>query len=471
MLQLLTYTIPFIMMKGVAAMFRRQISDALTAWSDDPNRKPLVLRGARQVGKTTVVTEFARKYDQFLSLNLEKKADRDIFEKDHDIDMLISAIHFHLDQPVNKNAKTLIFIDEIQYCPSAATMLRYFYEERNDIHVIAAGSLLETLINRHISFPVGRVEYKWMYPLSFEEYLRALGYHETLSTLEKIPIAEFAHDKFLKLFHEYALVGGMPEAVQAYSHDRDILAVNKVYEDLMTAYMDDVEKYAPNRTIANVIRHIIQHAPLEAGSRIKFKGFGQSNYRSREMGDSLRLLEKAMLIQLVYPTVMVQPPAASDHKKSPKLQFLDTGMMNYAAGLQEHYFSMQDLNALYRGQVSENLVGQELLANNIVKKNQLKFWVREKKQSNAEVDYVVPYNKYLIPVEVKSGKTGTLKSLMQFMEVTDHPYSVRIYAGKFQVDTLKTPTGKAFTLLSLPYYLIGQLNKYLGLLFENSPMD
>lgn len=449
-------------------MFVRNITKALHVWSKKTDRKPLVLRGARQVGKTTIVTEFASNYEQFISLNLEKKSDRDLFEQEFDIHELVSAIHFHKEMPVNQRAKTLIFIDEIQACPQAASMLRYFYEERNELHVITAGSLLETLIDRHISFPVGRVEYLWMYPLSFSEYLQALGHSEAVAMLQKTPCPIFTHDKLLKLFHEYSMVGGMPEAVKAYNTNRDILAVNKVYDDLMTAYMDDVEKYAPNKALATVIRHSIEHAPLEAGSRIKFQGFGHSNYKSREVGEALRLLEKAMLIQLVYPTVATSPPATSDHKKSPKLQFLDTGMMNHAAGLQSHYFSMDDLNSLYKGHVSENLVGQLILASDIAFNQKLSFWVREKKQSNAEVDFIVPFDRYLIPVEVKSGKTGTLRSLLQFMECADHGYAIRLYSGNIQIDHLQTPAGKTFSLLSLPYYLTEHLSQYIKLMIENS---
>lgn len=443
-------------------MFARHIFKELKTWSLSPNRKPLVLRGARQVGKTTSVTELSSGYDNFLKLNLELKADRDLFEHNYPINELITAIHFHKNQPVNRETRTLIFIDEIQNSPAACAILRYFYEDRNDIHVIAAGSLLETLIGRHINFPVGRVEYRWLYPMSFDEYLQAQSEHEAIALMQQQPCPDFAHDKLLKLFHEYTLIGGMPEAIQAYLPNRDILAVNKVYQDLLTSYMDDVEKYAPNRTLANVIRHVIEHAPLAAGSRIKFQGFGESNYKSREVGESLRLLEKALLLQLVYPTTATMPPAAADHKKSPKLHFLDTGLINFSAGLQQHYFTLEDLNSLYKGKITENIIGQELLAKQIVFNQQLKFWVREQKQSNAEVDFVIPYDRYLIPVEAKSGKTGTLRSLMQFMELADHPYAIRLYAGKRQLDTLHTPSGKPFTLLSLPYYLAWRLPENLA---------
>ncbi len=442
-------------------MLKRDINQELINWSEKASRKPLILRGARQVGKTTIVQRFGQQYDQFIELNLEKKADRDLFEQDYDINELIAAIHFHLGQAMNPEGKTLLFIDEIQNSPKAAAMLRYFHEDRNDIHVIAAGSLLETLIDRHVSFPVGRVEYLFMYPINFSEYLLASNETQALAAIQQAPCPEYAHEKLLQLFHQYTLIGGMPEAVSTYLENRDILACNSVYQSLVTGFMDDVEKYASSKAMAQVIRHVIQYAPIESGARIQFQGFGNSNYKSREIGEALRTLEKAMILKLVYPTTQTTPPAQADHKKSPRLQFLDTGMVNYVAGLQQHYFTLKDLNNLYSGRIIENMVGQELLASTRLTQQHLKFWVREKVQSNAEVDYVVPFNQFLIPIEVKSGATGRLKSLAQFMEQTNHEYAVRLYAGKLQTDQLKTLSGKQFTLLNLPYYLISQLKQYL----------
>lgn len=442
-------------------MYKRHIFQKVTDWYKSPSRKPLILRGARQIGKSTLVQMFGQQYDHFLSLNLEIKAARDLFERDYGIDELIAAICFYLNKPVDPQGKTLLFIDEIQNSPKAAAMLRYFYEQRNAIHVIAAGSLLETLIDRQVSFPVGRVEYLFMYPMSFSEYLEAAGEEQALKALRQIPTPDFAHEKLLTLFHQYTLVGGMPEAVSAFLANKDILAVNRVYENMLTAFMDDVEKYAQNKTMAQVIRHAIAQAPLESGSRIRFQGFGQSHYKSREMGEALRTLEKAMLLKLVYPTTQARLPAMADYKKSPKLQFLDVGFVNHLANLQQYYFNLKDIHSLYRGRIIENIVGQELLATNANLRGQLKFWVREKPQSNAEVDYVVPFKQHLIPVEVKSAKVGRLKSLMQYMEEAEHGHAVRLYAGKIQNDSLKTPSGKAFQLLSLPYYLVGELKNYL----------
>lgn len=442
-------------------LHKRHINQLLIIWSKKSERKPLILRGARQIGKTTAVDHFGQSYEQYLKLNCEIKSVRDLFLRGDTIDNLIGAIHFYLNKPIQKNVQTLLFIDEIQMCPEAATYLRYFYEERNDIHVIAAGSLLETAIDRHISFPVGRVEYLFMQPFSFFEYLLATAEIEAYEILQKIPCPSFAHEKLRQLFHQYVLVGGMPAAISAYLCDRDILAVNTVYENLMITFMDDVEKYAQNRTLANVIRHAIEHAPLASGDRIHFHGFGNSHYRSREMGEALRSLEKAMLLKLLYPTTQTQFPAEPDHKKSPRLQFLDVGMMNHAAGLQHYYFNMTDLNSIYVGKIIETVVGQELLTLFPYMQQPLKFWVREKAQSNAEVDFIIPFEKYLIPVEVKSGKTGQLKSLMQFMEVTNHDLAIRLYAGELRWDSLKTPSGKSFRLLNLPYYLVGKIMEYI----------
>ena len=453
--------IPLVYDNIYGKMYKRNINQKLKEWLRKPSRKPLILRGARQVGKTTIIEDLGMHYDQFLSLNLELKADRDLFEQDYAINDLIAAIHFHQNKPIDSEGETLIFIDEIQNSPKAAAILRYFYEVRNDIHVIAAGSLLETLVDRHISFPVGRVEYLFMYPMSFSEYLLAANKAEALKFLQQYPCPEFAHNKLIELFHQYTLVGGMPEAITAFLADNDIVACNAVYQNLMTAFMDDVEKYASSRNMVQVIRHAIEHSPIESGARIKFQGFGSSNYKSREMGEALRTLEKAMLIKLVYPTTLTTPPGKLNHKKSPKLQFLDTGIVNYIAGLQQHYFTLKDLNTLYMGRIIENIVGQELLATYTDIHQQLKFWVREKAQSSAEVDYVVPFGKYLVPVEVKSGKTGTLKSLMQYIDATDHDYAVRFYAGNIQTDQLKTQAGKEFQLLNLPYYLVGELEQYL----------
>ena len=436
-------------------MFGRAINEFLKRWKNQAIHKPLVLRGARQVGKTTVVKEFGKQFDVFVYLNLDISADKNIFEQELSIDLLVQLILFSKNISREQDQSLLIFIDEIQSSPKAVAILRYFYEECPDIHVIAAGSLLETLIDTHVSFPVGRVEYAFLYPLTFEEFLLALNENISLSLLQEKEPPEYAHDKLLELFHLYSMVGGMPEIVASFVMHRDWIKLAPIYNSLIHGYQDDIEKYAKNNQQAKIIRHVIAHAPLQAGSRIKFQNFGNSNYGSREVGEAFRILEKALLIKLIYPTTALKPPFETDHKKSPRLQFLDTGLMNFSVGLQKEFFSLKDLNNLYQGKITEHIVGQQLLGTNTVENDKLLFWVREKPQSSAELDFVIPNGNELIPLEIKSGKTGTLRSLHAYIDLSEgHAYAIRLYSGKFFREQIKSIKGKPFELLNLPYYFL-----------------
>ena len=441
-------------------MFKRTILDKLDLWSRQEDHKPLVLRGARQVGKTTAVESWASRMDQYLYLNLERLEDRHLFEQELSFQNRLEAIFFSRNLSP-QNGRTLIFLDEIQNVPQAVAELRYFYEEAKGLFVIAAGSLLESLMGRHISFPVGRVQYLVLRPLSFSEFLGALGEERALEALSQIPVPAFAHSTLNQLFHRFALIGGMPEIVKIYRETGDLTRLKSIYESLIAAYLDDVEKYATNAAQANVIRHIIRNAFYEAGSRITFEGFGRSKYKSREISDAFALLEKAMLLYLIYPTTNCSAPGLPDRKKSPKLQLLDTGLVNYFAGMQAELLQTQHLDHIFQGKIAEHIVGQELLAARDSVLHGLQFWVREKKQSNAKVDFVVQHDQWLIPVEVKSGAVGRLRSLHQFIDQAPHPYAVRVCDDALRIDSVRTVKGKPFFLLNLPYYLVGQLDIYL----------
>jgi len=441
-------------------VFYRTILNEFEKWANRKNRKPLIVRGARQVGKTTAVELFSKQFDQYIYLNLELEEDKKIFQQQRDINDLLEAIFF-IKNKKRKAGKTLIFIDEIQMVPEAVAQLRYFYEQAPDLYVIAAGSLLESLISRHINFPVGRVEFCVMYPLSFQEYLIATGEEEALKLLKNIPIPDYAYNRLLKLFNRYTLIGGMPEVVGTDADTRDVQQVLPIYEGLLVSYIDDVEKYASNQSMARIIRHIINQAFYEFGNRITYKGFGRSNYRSREMSEAFQLLEKTMFLKLVFPTTQTGLPVLEDRKKSPKLQLLDTGLVNYYTGIQKEMFQADDISQFYEGRIAEHIIGQELLALNSSLLQKLNFWVREKKQSNAEVDYVITYHDKLIPIEVKSGSTGRLRSLHQFIDLAPHNLAVRFYSGKVQIDNIQTINKKPFYLLNMPYFLVGELERYL----------
>lgn len=451
--------------------FYRHISKNLADWKATDNRKPLILRGARQVGKTTLIHEFSKTYKHSVLLNLEKQADLQFFEMYEDVKTIVDGLFLTNNIASNQIGNTLLFIDEIQESPKAIQLLRYFYEEIPELHVIAAGSLLEFAIRQVESFPVGRVEFRYLYPLNFKEYLLAAGNTIILEQLEQVPIKPVAHNILLKLFNQYAIIGGMPEVVKTYLNTQGISDLPKVYESIWETYKNDVEKYTTNNTERKVIKHIMATAHLYVDQRIKFQNFGNSNYRSREVSEAMRNLDAAKIIQLIYPTTQVEVPIRPDFKKSPRLQFLDTGIVNHTLGIQAELLALSDLSNSYKGAIIPHLVTQELQSLNVFRSSKPNFWVREKSQSSSEVDLVIQHQGKIIPIEIKSGSEGTLKSLHQFINRTNHPFAIRIYAGDFKIEQQVTPSGKPYLLMNLPYYMVTMLPEYLTYFTENFRLE
>lgn len=441
--------------------FRRSIEYHLNRWKLNAGRKPLILRGARQVGKTTLIRDFAGTYAHAIVLNLEKTADRRYFDDIDDVSTIIEALFLAYNIPSSAISNTLLFIDEIQESPKAIQQLRYFYEEIPALHVISAGSLLEFAMQKVHSFPVGRVEFLYLHPLNFREYLEATGKQALLKQLQELPVKSFAHQTLLDAFHRYAIIGGMPEVIKTDVEKHSLSDLSIIYESIWGTYKNDVEKYGSNDTERKIIKHLMDTAPLYLDERIKFQGFGNSNYKSREVGEAFRTLDDAKVLRLIYPTTDMHPPLKSDLKKAPRLQFLDTGLVNYSLGIQAEMLAMEDLNSAYKGAIIPHLVTQELLSLQSISAQTPNFWVREKAQSNAEVDLLYVYNKLVIPVEIKSGSTGSLKSLHQFIEAADHPYAIRMYAGALKVEKAVTPNKKPYLLLNLPYYAGTVLPEYI----------
>jgi predicted AAA+ superfamily ATPase len=340
--------------------------------------------------------------------------------------------------------------------------MRYFYEKTPWLHVIAAGSLLESLIESHISFPVGRVEYMSVRPCSFNEFIGAMGNTELQKAHRSGEIPEGLHAMVINLFNQYALVGGMPEAVANYAENKDVLALGQIYETLLSGYIDDTEKYASADNLRHVLRHILKTGWNYAAQRITFERFGASNYRSREVGEAFRLLEKAMLLEMAYPYSGYRIPIIPELKRSPKLLWLDTGIVNYVAGIQNEVFNVRDIADAWRGMVAEHIAGQELLSGKLSFLAHRNFWVRNAHSSGAEVDFIIQHGSLVIPVEVKSGHNSKLRSLHLFMEEAEHQTAVRIWSGKFSVDKVTTPKGKPFNLYNVPFYYAGMLETLLN---------
>ena len=448
-------------------MFDRAILNQLEAWAAGSPRKPLLVRGARQVGKTVAVRLFAKRFDTFLELNLERPEDAALFERDLSVEDLWQSLLLARNIEAPPGGRLLLFLDEIQNSPRAMQSLRYFYERLPQVHVIAAGSLLEALLDRQpFSFPVGRVESLYLRPLTFREFLAALGQDQAVAALDQAPFPAYAHETLLRHFQRYALIGGMPEVVARYRERREVAGLGRTYDALLTGYVDDIAKYGRNATQRAVLRHCIERAPFEAGCRISFAGFGRSSYGSREVGEALRTLERVLLVTLLPPTTSTALPIEPDFRKKPRLQLLDTGLINHVVALQQQYFAHDDLHGVYRGRIAEHVVGQELLAIQESAAERLCFWVRDKSQSTAEVDFLLAHAGHLVPIEVKAGKTGTLRSLHQLVDATALRLAVRMYAGPLELQRLQTPRGQPYTLLNLPYFLTGTLRAHLDWAFE-----
>lgn len=444
-------------------MFERNALKWLREWKSKTNRKPLIIRGARQVGKTSLVDVFGKEFDCYLKFNLDEAEDLVLFAKEMSVQELYSVLLATRGKTKDEGT-TLVFIDEIQNSPLAIKMLRYFKEELPQVFVIAVGSLLETLLkdNEHISFPVGRVEYMALRPCTFDEFLGAIGENGLRTMVRQAQVPEVLHGRVMRLFNKYSLIGGMPQAVAEYAQTQDIVALTDIYQSLLIGYRDDVEKYTRSETSRNVIRHIIKNGWNYADEQITFEHFASSPYKSREVGEAMRTLEKTMLIELVYPSVQTALPIVQDMKKRPRLMWLDTGLMNYAAGIQSELYAIDDLNDAWRGKVAEHIVGQEILGMSNLFLDKRAFWVRDSKNSQAELDYLyVSPNFGLIPVEVKAGANAHLRSLQAFMKESPCSFAVRFWNKPKRQDTVLLDNGKEYTLYSLPYYYAGQLERIL----------
>ncbi|WP_233244128.1 DUF4143 domain-containing protein [Brumimicrobium oceani] len=271
----------------------------------------------------------------------------------------------------------------------------------------------------------------------------------------------------MKEFHQYAIIGGMPEVIKSFIESNDLTILPEIYESIWASYKSDVAKYSKGSVSTKVLNHIINTAPFYLDERIKFQNFGNSNYKSREVGEAFRDLTSAKVIQLIYPTTSTDFPAIPDLKKSPRLQILDTGLVNYTLKIAPDLILNEDLSESYKGSLLPHIITQEVISLQTFKSELPNFWVREKSQSTAELALILNHKNILIPIEFRSGKTGTLRSLHEFIDRSKHPYGVRMYGGEFSVIKSKTPKGKEYYLMNLPYYWGTKIHQYVEFLIAN----
>ncbi len=395
----------------------RQIIEKLRKWKQKPGRKPIILRGARQVGKTTIIRQLGEEFDNFVELNFEESLELATFFDDtlnpHEI---ITNLQNYLNVKIDDN-KTLLFFDEIQDCPRALMSLRYFFEKRPGLHIIAAGSLIDFQLET-ISFPVGRVDFYYLYPLNFIEFLYAVGEKKLFPyKIHKEKIPEAIHKRLLTLLRNYTIIGGMPQVVKEYADTGDLGECQNIQTSIIETFQADFLKYSK----ANQIKYlttVFNAVPLQLGRKFKYTNISNL-YKARELGMAFELLEKAGLIIPVYHTSANGIPLEHEKNfKKFKVIFFDIGLAIRILRIPLKQLLLNtDITLVNEGGIAEQFAGQELLAySSCREKGHLYYWHREAKSSNAEVDYIIESEGKVIPIEVKSGLRGTIKSLQLFID-------------------------------------------------------
>ncbi|MCX7122059.1 MAG: AAA family ATPase [Gammaproteobacteria bacterium] len=415
---------------------RRELLNHLINWKESDSRKPLVIRGARQVGKTSAVRQLGKTFAHCVELNFEEQAElSSFFSKNLDPAEILIDLQIFLRKKITPG-ETLLFFDEIQVCPRALLALRYFYEKMPELHVIAAGSLLEFAIEL-VGAPVGRVQFLHAYPMSFKEFLWAMDENFLVDAiLNHDPHKSFQianHEKALRLFGEYIAVGGMPEAVLQWREHKDYLRCQIVHDDLITAYKQDFEKYARKSQI-KYVEHVFKEAPLQLCQQFQFSKMG-GDFRKRELSPALTLLEKANIVtrvQQVHGRGFPIGAEADPHYF--KIILLDVALAQTLLGAIPTEWILDTQNAfINKGAVAESFVGQELMAyHNPRQEAPLYYWQRNKRGSEAEIDYLLEKDAAIIPIEVKGGKGSTLKSMHSYLQThPDAPYGIRFSTQNF----------------------------------------
>lgn len=398
---------------------KRTIDHFLLEWKNKHHRKPLLIRGARQVGKTHSVRELGKSFPQFIEINLEtnQKA-RDVFIKDLDIKRIIVELSTLLNTELTPNT-TLLFIDEIQQVPQAITALRYFYETMPDLHVIAAGSLLEFALEQ-VGAPVGRISFLHMYPLSFIEFLVALGHTRWAQLiLADAPLFKELHDSLIDLVGLYLAIGGMPTAVNAWKEKNISRSVKEAHSDLVLAYTQDFNTYARKHQI-KYLSLVFNHAIEQLSNKFMYSRL--SDYRKREIEPAIELLEKAGIAYRVYRSSgQGIPIGAGMDLDDFKIIFLDVGLTQALLKFDIGSWILKPLETfINKGELVEAFVGQELLAYaDPISRDQLFYW--RTTASDAEVDYLIQQQEIVVPIEVKAGKSVRIISMHRFFE--SHPRS------------------------------------------------
>jgi predicted AAA+ superfamily ATPase len=450
---------------------KRNAEQYLKSWRQEITHKPLVIRGARQVGKTYLVRSFAREFGNLVEINFERNPEIAELFISNDPVQIIGLLELQLQTTITPG-NTLLFLDEIQARPDVIASLRYFYEEMGDLHIIAAGSLLEFALEKPtFSMPVGRVEYLYLGPMQFEEYLVATGREKLVLFLQNHQLSNSipapVHKQLLEHLHVFIITGGMPDAIKNYIDTKSWQRCEKVKSSILTTFQDDFNKYGVKAN-PDVLYDLFRKIPFQVGRKFKYANINR-HLRAAVVSKALNLLCQAKVANKIHHSSGNGLPLGAEinHKKF-KIIFLDSGLMATACGLNFLDLNkVEDILLVNNGAMCEQFIGQHLLyAGEFYREPELFYWAREQRGSSAEVDYLISNGTNIIPVEVKAGKGSSLKSLQMFLKTKKLKTGLR-----FNSDTpslLKTKTAIAngnnipFQLLSLPLYMVGQAKRLLA---------
>lgn len=411
--------------------FKRHIDSYLKDWKESTNRKPLLVRGARQVGKSSAIRHLGEDFKYFVEVNLEREKNiKTLFGENLDVKKLCSQLSAIYNIPIIPG-ETLLFIDEIQESERAISSLRYFYEDFPQLHVIAAGSLLEFTLKELPSFGVGRIRSMYMYPFSFDEFLNAQGlmmqvdYKKNEADCEH-PLPVPLHEEMVSQLRSFYLVGGMPEAVKTWVQTADYNECAIVHNDLLDTYQDDFKKYK-TRISPLLLSQTLKSVALQAGEKFVYSRVS-SSADIPTIKESLTLLTLAGLIMPVTHTAANGIPLGAEiNEKFRKFLFLDVGLMQSLLGMQpKDILIANKIDFVNKGGLSEVFAGLELVKYaNYLKKAELFYWQRMERNAQAEVDYVISQKGTIYPIEVKAGTSGSMQSMYKFIELKGCEYGIR----------------------------------------------
>jgi uncharacterized protein len=397
----------------------RLIDKHLNDWKVEKNRKPLLLRGARQIGKSTTIKNFGKSFKNFAEVNFDEMPEiSSLFEGNLDVVKIVERLSIIFNMDIEKK-NTLLFFDEIQSCPKAINSLRYFYEKMPHIHIIATGSLLEFALEELATFGVGRIKSIFMYGFSFDEFLMAMSENKLLIAKKKAnanePLDEILHKKLLDYLFTFILIGGMPDAIKTYVSDKSLLGVQDILSNLNLSFQADFSKYKKRIPVPRLVNTLNAVAMQSGGKFTLAKVVDTNNVQARE---ALHLLQLAGLIMPIIHSSANGIPIGAEAKPSmAKMMIMDTGLFQNILGLSLAEMVLDIKNIINKGALAECFWGLEYIKyQSPWLPPNLYYWHREARNANAEVDFVIQKGNLIIPIEIKSSNKGSMQSLHLFIK-------------------------------------------------------